>query len=67
VDVKQFCHSIAYEPGRFALELELTRGGTARPEEVIHAVAATIGATATIERLVRTAIVLSGEPVGVET
>jgi radical SAM-linked protein len=67
VDVKQFCHSIEYEPGRFALDLELTEGGTARPEEVIHAVAATIGATATIERLVRTAITLAAEPVGVET
>lgn len=67
VDVKQFCHSIERMPGGFALELELTEGGTARPEEVVHAVAATIGATATIERLVRTAIVLANEPVGVET
>ena len=45
----------------------LTGAGTARPEEVATAVAATIGATPTIIRLVRTDIVLHEEPVGAHT
>ena len=65
VDVKQFCSSVSCEPGRLAFEIELTPAGTARPEEVVQAVAATVGATPTINRLVRTAIVLRGQPAGV--
>jgi len=67
VDVKRFLRSIDHVPGRLLFELELTGAGTARPEEVVHAIAAGIGATATIERLVRTEIVLADEPVGVNT
>jgi len=66
VDVKRFCMSVEHQPGRLLLELALTGEGTARPEEVVHAVAATIGATPTITRLVRTRIALA-EPTGVTT
>jgi radical SAM-linked protein len=67
VDVKRFCTSVEHEPGWLVLELALTGEGTARPEEVANAVAATIGATPTITRLVRTHIVLAQEPIGVTT
>ena len=67
VDVKRFCRSIEHAEGRLLLELELTGEGTARPQEVVQSVAACIGATATIERLVRTRILLAAEPVGVNT
>jgi len=66
VDVKRFCTSLEHEPGVLRMELALTDAGTARPEELTNAVAALIGATPTIERLVRTAIRLR-EPVGVPT
>jgi radical SAM-linked protein len=66
VDVKRFCTSVEHRPGRLLLELALTGDGTARPEEVVQAVAATIGATPTITRLVRTRIALA-EPTGVTT
>ena len=67
VDVKRFCSAIEYRPGRLLIELELTGAGTARPEEVVNAVAAQVGATPTIKRLARTAIRLADEPTGVNT
>jgi hypothetical protein len=48
-------------------DIDLTEAGTARPEDVATAVAATIGATPTIIRLVRTDIVLREAPVGAHT
>jgi radical SAM-linked protein len=66
VDVKRFCTSVEHQPGRLLLQLALTGEGTARPEEVVHAVAATTGATPTITRLMRTRIALA-EPTGVPT
>lgn len=65
VDVKQFCRSVSHQPSRLVFEIELNPAGTARPEEVVHAVAASIGATPTINRLVRTEIVLRDRPAGV--
>jgi radical SAM-linked protein len=65
VDVKHFCASAHHEPERLVFEIELSQAGTARPEEVVQAVAAAIGATPTINRLVRTEIVLRAEPAGV--
>ena len=65
VDVKRFCASAHHEPERLVFDIELSQAGTARPEEVVQAVAAGIGATPTINRLVRTEIVLRSEPVGV--
>jgi radical SAM-linked protein len=67
VDVKRFCTSVEHTPGRLLLELELTGEGTARPEEVAHAVAATVGATPTITRLLRTELLLAERPAGVPT
>ncbi|HYX86592.1 MAG TPA: TIGR03936 family radical SAM-associated protein [Gaiellales bacterium] len=66
VDVKRFCSALEHEPGQLRMELAVTDAGTARPEELTTAVAALVGATPTIERLVRTAIRLR-EPVGVPT
>ena len=65
VDVKRSCTSAHHEPERLVFEIELSEAGLARPEEVVHAVAATIGATPTISRLVRTEIVLRDQPAGV--
>ena len=65
--MKRFCTSIEHRPRRLLLELALTDAGTARPEEVANAVAAQIGATPTITRLVRTEILLAPEPAGVTT
>ncbi len=65
VDVKSSCASVACEPGRLVFELAPTETGSARPEEVVQAVAATIGATPTIIRLKRTEITLRDQPVGV--
>ena len=65
VDVKRFCATPRHEPGRLVFEIELSGEGSARPEEVVHAVAAAIGATPTISRLVRTQIVLRDQPAGV--
>jgi radical SAM-linked protein len=67
VDVRKFCTQLGHGPHGLEAEIELTEAGTARPEEVATAVAATIGATPTIIRLVRTAIVLRDAPVGVHT
>jgi radical SAM-linked protein len=67
VDVRRFCTQLGQGPQGLEAEIELTEAGTARPEEVATAVAATIGATPTIIRLVRTAIVLREAPVGVHT
>jgi radical SAM-linked protein len=67
VDVRKFCTQLGQGPQGLEAEIELTEAGTARPEEVATAVAATIGATPTIIRLVRTAIVLREAPVGVHT
>jgi radical SAM-linked protein len=67
VDVRRFCTQLGQGPRGLEAEIELTEAGTARPEEVATAVAATIGATPTIIRLVRTAIVLREAPVGVHT
>jgi radical SAM-linked protein len=65
VDVKSSCASVACEPGRLTFELVPTEAGSARPEEVVQAVAATVGATPTITRLVRTEISLRDVAVGV--
>jgi radical SAM-linked protein len=65
VDVKRSGPSARHEPGRLVFEIELSEAGLARPEEVVQAVAATIGATPTINRLVRTEIVLRDQPAGV--
>jgi radical SAM-linked protein len=67
VDVRKFCTQLGRGPHGLEAEIELTEAGTARPEEVATAVAATIGETPTIIRLVRTAIVLREAPVGVPT
>jgi radical SAM-linked protein len=67
VDVRRFCTQLGQGPQGLEAEIELTEAGTARPEEVATAVAATIGETPTIIRLVRTAIVLREAPVGVPT
>jgi radical SAM-linked protein len=67
VDVRKFCTHLGRGPHGLEAEIELTEAGTARPEEVATAVAATIGETPTIIRLVRTAIVLREAPVGVPT
>jgi radical SAM-linked protein len=67
VDVRSFCSQIEHVPSGLAARIELTEAGTARPEEVATAVAATIGATPTITRIVRTQIVLRETPVGVTT
>jgi len=45
----------------------MTEAGTARPDEVATAVAATIGATPTIIRLVRTKTLLHDAPAGALT
>ncbi|HEY7259106.1 MAG TPA: TIGR03936 family radical SAM-associated protein [Gaiellales bacterium] len=66
VDVRRFCTALAHEPGALEMELAVTDAGTARPEELTQAVAALVGATPNIERLVRTAIRLR-EPVGART
>jgi radical SAM-linked protein len=66
VDVRRFCTALAHEPGALEMELAVTDAGTARPEELTQAVAALVGATPKIERLVRTAIRLR-EPVGAHT
>jgi len=66
VDVRRFCTALTHEPGALEMELAVTDAGTARPEELTQAVAALVGATPTIERLVRTAIRLR-EPVGAHT
>jgi radical SAM-linked protein len=66
VDVRRFCTALTHEPGTLEMELAVTDAGTARPEELTQAVAALVGATPTIERLIRTAIRLR-EPVGVDT
>jgi len=66
VDVRRFCTALVHEPGALEMELAVTDAGTARPEELTQAVAALVGATPTIERLVRTAIRLR-EPVGAHT
>jgi radical SAM-linked protein len=65
VNVKSSCANVACEPGRLVFELVPTEAGSARPEEVVQAVAATLGATPTINRLVRTEISLHDRPVGV--
>jgi radical SAM-linked protein len=67
VNVRAFCSSISHGPQGLVADIDLTGAGTARPEEVATAVAATIGATPTIIRLVRTGIVLHEEPVGAHT
>ena len=59
-----FCSSIEHRPGRLLVELELSDRGTARPEEIANAVAAQVGATPDIARLVRTAIALRDAPAG---
>jgi radical SAM-linked protein len=67
IDVKRFCARVEYTPGVITARIDMTGAGTARPEELANAVAATIGATPTINRLVRTEIVLHDIPVGVLT
>ena len=67
VDVRRFCEQVRPVPGGLEAEIEMTDAGTARPEEVVTAVAATTGATPTITRIVRTEIVLRDAAVGVHT
>jgi radical SAM-linked protein len=67
VDVRRFCERVQPVPAGLEAEIELTDAGTARPEEVATAVAATIGATPTITRIVRTEIVLRDAAVGAHT
>jgi radical SAM-linked protein len=67
IDVRSFCSQVERVPSGLAAHIELTGAGTARPEEVATAVAATLGATPTITRIVRTQIVLHEQPVGVPT
>ena len=67
IDVRAFCTHISRGPDGLVADIDLTEAGTARPEEVATAVAATIGATPTIIRLVRTDIVLREAPVGAHT
>ena len=67
IDVRAFCTRISHGPDGLVADIDLTEAGTARPEEVATAVAATIGATPTIIRLVRTDIVLREAPVGAPT
>jgi radical SAM-linked protein len=67
IDVKRFCPSVDYTPGVLTAQIDMTGAGTARPEELATAVAATVGATPTINRLVRTEIVLHDVPVGALT
>jgi radical SAM-linked protein len=67
IDVRRFCSRLEPAAGGLHAEIELTDAGTARPEEVATAVAATIGATPTITRIVRTEIVLRDAAVGVHT
>jgi radical SAM-linked protein len=65
VDVKRSCTGVTHERGRLRFEIELSEAGAARPEEIVKAVAAGIGATPTIGRLVRTRIELRDQPAGV--
>jgi radical SAM-linked protein len=58
VDVRQFCRDVRHHAGQLVAELELTGAGTARPEEVATCVAAQLGATPTVRRVVREAISL---------
>ena len=67
VDVKRFCSGVEHRPQRLLLAVELTGAGTARPEEIIQSVAAQVGATPSIDRIVRTAIELADAPMGVTT
>jgi radical SAM-linked protein len=67
VDVRRFCQRVQPVPDGLEAEIHLTDAGTARPEEVVTAVAATIGATPTITRIVRTQIVLRDAAVGAHT
>ena len=67
IDVRAFCTHISHGPDGLVANIDLTEAGTARPEEVATAVAATIGATPTIIRLVRTDIVLREAPLGAPT
>jgi len=67
IDVKRFCPRADYAPGAITARIDMTGAGSARPEELATAVAATIGATPTIIRLVRTDIVLHDMPAGALT
>jgi hypothetical protein len=67
IDVRRFCSNLEPTAGGLHAEIELTDAGTARPEEVVTAVAATTGATPTITRIVRTDIVLRDAAVGAHT
>ncbi|HYW28251.1 MAG TPA: TIGR03936 family radical SAM-associated protein [Gaiellales bacterium] len=67
VDVRRFCGRLQPVRAGLEAEIELTDAGTARPEEVATAVAATTGATPTITRIVRTEIVLRDAAVGAHT
>ena len=67
VDVRRFCGSVRPVPAGLEADIDLTDAGTARPEEVATAVAATLGATPTITRIVRTQIVLREAAVGAHT
>jgi len=67
IDVRAFCHTIERVERGLAVEIDMTEAGTARPDEVATAVAATIGATPTIIRLVRTKTLLHDAPAGALT
>ncbi len=64
VDVRRFCRDVRHADGRLVAELALTEAGTARPEEVVTCVAAQVGATPTVHRVVREQIALRDQPAG---
>jgi radical SAM-linked protein len=67
IDVRAFCGSLERTPDGLIAEIRMTEAGTARPDEVATAVAAAIGATPTITRLVRTETLLHDTPAGALT
>jgi radical SAM-linked protein len=67
VDVRRFCGTLERVPDGLIARIDMTEAGTARPDEVATAVAATLGATPTIIRLVRTEVLLHDAPAGALT
>ncbi len=67
IDVRAFCGTLERTPDGLIAEIQMTEAGTARPDEVATAVAAAIGATPTITRLVRTETLLHDTPAGALT
>ena len=67
IDVRAFCGTLERTPDGLIAEIQMTEAGTARPDEIATAVAAAIGATPTITRLVRTETLLHDTPAGALT